>query len=64
MRVRGLATFFLVMTILLVMAVASEVYVQKYAKPRSLFGALALTTLIGGTISVIILENLGAKVFI
>lgn len=62
MRVKSLASLFIVTAILFVMAVAAEVFVDDLMKPSSLFGYLIVTTLITGVLASAIVEKLDAKI--
>lgn len=62
MRVQSLASLFVVMAILFVMAVAAEVFVVDFMKPSSLFGYLIVTTLITGILASAIIEKVNAKI--
>lgn len=48
MRVRTFSVLFIVMAIYYIMTVASEVFIDVYVKPQSLFTYLIISTLITG----------------
>jgi hypothetical protein len=62
MRVRSVATLYLVFAILFVVAVATEIFVQDTVRPAGLFGYLAISTLISGAITTAITERLDAHI--
>jgi hypothetical protein len=62
MRVQSLATLFIVMSILFLMAVAAEVFVDGFMKPSSLFGYLIITTMTTGVLASVIIEKINAKI--
>ena len=62
MRVQSLASLFVVVAILFIMAVAAEVFVDGFMKPSSLFGYLIITTLVAGVLASVIVEKINAKV--
>jgi hypothetical protein len=51
MRVQTFSALFLLMTLMLVYAIAAQVFVDDYIKPHSMFNFLVLGTLITGTAS-------------
>jgi hypothetical protein len=62
MRVQSLTALTIVLSILLVMATATEVFVDDHIEPDSAFTYLLVTTLISGTITTILLEKVDARV--
>ena len=64
MSIGSLAAFFLVFAILLVMAIVAEVFTDEIAKPKTLFGYLAISTLVSGITTTIVTEKLGARVLV
>ena len=64
MRVQSLSSLFIVVAILFIMAVASEVFVDGFMKPSSLFGYLIVTTLITGVLASVIVERVNAKLLV
>ena len=62
MRVRSVATLYLVLAILFAMAVATEAFVEDIVRPPTLFGYLIISTLVGGLITTVISEKLDAKI--
>lgn len=62
MKLRTAANLFIVVAVLFVMAVASEVFIDDFLHPRSLFVYLLLTALISGLTATAVVERLGAKV--
>ena len=62
MRARSLASLFITVAILFVMAVAAEVFVDDFMKPSSLFGYLLVTTLITGVLTTMIFEKINTKI--
>jgi hypothetical protein len=62
MRVQSLASLFVVVAILFIIAVAAEVFVDDFMKPSSLFGYLILTTMINGVLASVIVHEINAKI--
>lgn len=62
MRVQSLASLFVVVAILFIMAVAAEVFVDGFMKPASLFGYLIITTMITGVLASVIVEKINARI--
>lgn len=62
MRVQALASLFVVMAILFIMAVAAEVFVDSFMKPASLFGYLIITTMITGVLASVIVKKINAGI--
>ena len=62
MRVQSLASLFIVIAILFVMAVAAEVFIDDFMKPSSLFGYLTISTLITGVLATAIVEKINVKI--
>jgi len=52
----------IVMSILFIIAIATEIFLADEFKPKSLFGYLLINTIISGIISSIVLENLNIVV--
>ena len=62
MRVQTLASFFIVVAILFIVAVASEVFIDGLMKPSSLFGYLVISTMITGVFASVIIQNIDTKI--
>lgn len=62
MRVQSFATLYLVMAILFVVAVATEAFVDDVMRPSTVFGFLAISTLISGLTTTIVTEKLNAQI--
>lgn len=62
MRVQSIASLFIVVAILFIMAVAAEVIVDDFMKPPSLFSYLIITTMITGVLASVIVEKINAKI--
>lgn len=58
MRVKTLSTLCIVTSILFIMAVAAEVFVDGLMRPASLFGYLAVTTFITGIVASAVVERI------
>jgi hypothetical protein len=54
MRVRTVSALFLVMALYYVLAVASEVFVDDFVKPRSLFSYLLVSTILSGIVALVV----------
>lgn len=54
MQVRTFSALCIVMAVLLIFAVAAEVFIDDYIEPRSMFAYLVLGTLITGTASLMV----------
>jgi antibiotic biosynthesis monooxygenase (ABM) superfamily enzyme len=62
MQPQPISTLLIVTAILFVAAVASEVFVDAYMRPSSLFGYLLITTLISGYLSTFATEKINARI--
>jgi hypothetical protein len=62
MKVQSVAALVTVMAILFIMAVASEVFIDDFLEPSSMFGYLILTTLISGLTASVVVEKINAKI--
>lgn len=62
MRVQSYATLYLVVAILFVVAVATEAFVDDVMRPTTVFGFLAISTLLSGLTTTVITEKLGAQI--
>lgn len=58
MRVQSFAALCVVVSILFIMAVASEVFINGVMQPSSAFGYLLLSTTISGVLTAIILAKI------
>ena len=64
MKVQSVASLYLVIAVLLVMAVVTEVFVDDVARPRTVFGYLLISTLVSGIVTTVVLEKLDAHVLV
>jgi phage-related holin len=64
MRVQSVASLFVVVAILFIMAVAAEVFVGGFMQPSSLFSYLIVTTLITGVLASVIIQKIDAKLLV
>ena len=62
MRVRSVATLYLVFAILFVVAVATEIFVEDTLRPVGLFAYLAISTLVSGAITTVVTERLDTQI--
>ena len=61
MRAQTVATLFIVFSIMFVIAVACEVFMDDLMRPSSLFGSLIFSTLFTGLLASLILEKMNAR---
>ena len=62
MNYKILYSFIIVISILFIISIATEIFLEDDLKPKSLFGYLLLNTLISGIISSVILEKLNVTI--
>ena len=62
MLVKSVASLFIVTAILFVFAVGSEIFIDDFMKPRTLFGYLIVSTLITGIVASVVIEKIDAKI--
>ena len=62
MNYKILYSFIIVISILFIIAIATEIFLKDDLKPQSLFAYILLNTLISGLISSIILEKLNITI--
>lgn len=61
MSTKTIAALFVVVSILFIMAVAAEVFIDSYMKPSSLFGYLLVTTLLSGVMASVVVEKINSQ---
>ena len=64
MRVKSVASLYVVLAILFIMAVAAEVFVDAFVRTSSLFNYLLVTTIVTGVITSAIVEKVNAKILV
>lgn len=62
MRARAASSLLIVMAILIIMAVVSEVFVDDFLRPSSLFGYLLVSTMATGILATAIVEKIDARI--
>lgn len=62
MNYKILYSVVIIISILFIITIAVEIFLEDDFKPKSLFGYLLLNTLLSGIISTIILERLNTKI--
>lgn len=62
MKTKTLATLCIVMAILLVIAVTTELFIDDYMRPSTLFASIVVSTLVSGVVSTIVVEKLNAAI--
>ena len=62
MNYKILYSVVIIISILFIITIAVEIFLEDDFKPKSLFGYILLNTLLSGIISTIILERLNTKI--
>lgn len=62
MRKRSISSLLIIISILLIVAVITEIVLDDIVEPKTLFGVILFNALVSGVIASIIIEKLDARI--